>query len=72
MKRKPLLISALLILVVIAVCCIAVLFAIYRDNMDRNNSTSNCQDVIAEVQAESKSNPLYEPPRQYFECTDAI
>lgn len=28
----------------------------------------SCTDIIAEVDAESSKNPLYEPSKQYFDC----
>lgn len=36
------------------------------------NDEADCRAIIAEVKASSEKDPVYEPPKEYFDCTNSI
>lgn len=67
MKSKK--ITSIVVAVIILIGCVVGAFLYFDSN---KISKEDCEKVIADIQAISSEDQLYEPPRQYFECLDVI
>jgi hypothetical protein len=52
------------------IAALAISFSAFRFANASNDQHADCETVISEVLSKSGSDPLYEPPKTYFDCID--